>query len=316
METKKQARPRFVATHSSSSSSAEITPDSSSSPPSPPSTDPRSNENLDVGGPAPVNKRDSTHGLDQSSIEAPPPKTKSVLNLTSSTLSGIYSPTGYDANRDDSATPWGTGTQTPARSSSIDAKLKSWKSSGGTALSTSGDERKRRYSRRRSYQHPLPNHGVKQRSSYYTRIMFRTTILFVLGIAYGDVVLHLHDTNKVAPVRIENINRSSRWYLAFWGLSSVILGTLVPWLDQVSNNRKRDASEYDYDPQEEKAKENEEFEDSDTDGDGGDRNRNSLGAEWNPIVRSIGAFVGIAFAIFLMPRLYLIPRKGAFSSLA
>ena len=43
----------------------------------------------------------------------PPSRTRSILNLTSSTLFGIYSPTGYSNERDGTATPWGTGSETP-----------------------------------------------------------------------------------------------------------------------------------------------------------------------------------------------------------
>ncbi|KAI7680658.1 hypothetical protein KC353_g22026, partial [Hortaea werneckii] len=42
-----------------------------------------------------------------------PSRTRSILNLTSSTLFGIYQPTGYATDREDPSTPWGTGAETP-----------------------------------------------------------------------------------------------------------------------------------------------------------------------------------------------------------
>src|SRR5271155_3379447 len=72
--------------------------------------------------PSPNPERTSTELLDDRDEPGhTPSKTRSILNLTSSTLLGIYSPTGYGGPREDSSTPWGTGAQTPSLRSSIDA---------------------------------------------------------------------------------------------------------------------------------------------------------------------------------------------------
>jgi hypothetical protein len=208
-----------------------------------------------------------------------PSKTRSILNLTSSTLLGIYSPTGYEANREDISTPWGTGAQTPSHRRSVDGP--------GPGLPSEGvDERK-------------PKMDIIYRRSgfrnYYLPLFLRGVLLFVFGMAYGTIITHLHDEQELAPVRVEGFNRHSWSYLGLWGLSGMAMGSLLPWVDsaweshfgnkppvQSLHRRRRAAS-------------------SGPDNRGADRSsgrfNNNLGADWNPVVRSIGAFVGIAFAI-------------------
>lgn len=116
-----------------------------------------------------------------------------------------------------------------------------------------------------------------------------------MGTLYGVLVRHLHDDRQLAPVHVEGIIRPSRdWrYLTFWGVAGVAWGTLLPWVDTIwEEDVKGDASEdrdrkaklgFDRSPSPDVREE---------DGDDG-----FFGADWTPVVRSIGAFVGIAFAI-------------------
>ena len=126
--------------------------------------------------------------------------------------------------------------------------------------------------------------------------LFRSILLFGAGMAYGMIVTHLHDDQGLAPVKVGGIRRDSWRYLLFWGLAGVGLGTLLPVVDilladsvdvrQITKMEARNGKP------------------SEADGMAGmehKRPRSSsesgMGAEWNPVVRSIGAFIGIAFAI-------------------
>jgi hypothetical protein len=90
--------------------------------------------------------------------------------------------------------------------------------------------------------------------------------LFAFGVAYGAIVTDLHNSKKFSPSTVD-IDRYNPRYLVQWGLAGVVLGSLLPWLD------------------------------------GKDTGNGSIGAkiDWDPAVRSIGAFVGIAYAIRKLP---------------
>ena len=202
-----------------------------------------------------------------SNIDETPSRTHSILNLTSSTLLGIYSPTGYQADREEPSTPWGTGAETPA---SPPARLPIHQKKSSTAPSSTA-----------------------------TRMLslgLRSILLFALGMLYGLLVRHLHDDRQLAPFQVEGIIKpSSDWtYLLFWGVAGVALGSLLPWVDTlwsetmqspttIRNNKERSATP-DYGS-----------EDEELNSDG------IFGADWTPVVRSVGAFVGIAFAIVCCP---------------
>lgn len=204
---------------------------------------------------------------------------RSVLNLTSSTLSGIYTPSlsGTETSRDQPSTPTGDGDQT-FRNSIDDNKPP-----------VIGP-----YERPRLQRSPPSHQHHQSFLEYILPLGLRTTLLFSFGVAYGVIVSHLHDHQQVAPVQLEGIEQSSWRYLMAWGGVGVVLGGLLPWIDvlweevfggtievfaskpQVS--RPVDASE-DQEPRR-----------ASTTGSG-------LSADWHPSVRSIGAFIGIAFAI-------------------
>lgn len=100
-------------------------------------------------------------------------------------------------------------------------------------------------------------------------------LLFGFGLAYGVITVHLHDNHWITPVKLENIHYYDSWqYLGFWGLAGIALGNLLPWLDSwregVSDSKLASANE----------------EDSE------DRT-----PSWVTVARSVGAFVGIAFAM-------------------
>lgn len=190
-----------------------------------------------------------------------PSRTHSILNLTSSTLLGIYSP-GYD--RDESLTPFGTGAQTPLLYNT-----------SGLSLSSMAPNQ-----RRNSIVPPFKPQQKQDPVADAVRLGSRTILLFALGLGYGLLVRHLHDDRQLAPFQVEGIikPRNDWRYLAFWGVAGVALGSLLPWIDGffAGEEESVDATEI-------KKEE--------------DTSPGILSSDWTPVVRSIGAFVGIAFAI-------------------
>ena len=203
---------------------------------------------------------------------------RSVLNLTSSTLSGIYTPSasGIETSRDQPSTPKADGDQI-LRHSIDDNKPP-----------VLGPYERPQLQRLQSHQHH------QSFLAYILPLGLRTILLFSFGVAYGVIVSHLHDHQRVAPVQLEGIEQSSYRYLMAWGVVGVLLGGLLPWIDvlweEVSG---RDIGIFTSKPQD--------LRPADASEDQGARPASrlgsGLGADWNPVVRSIGAFIGIAFAI-------------------
>lgn len=270
-------------------------PSPTESPPSTPPSD--TNENDSANRPRLNTTASGNESL--SNAEPPPSRTRSILNLTSSTLFGIYSPTGFNDREEQSHTPWGTGAGTPVSpypdsraSSSLNLQeVEAW----------SRDRSQRRRSSvlpasslttgkqvvRPDQPKPRKVH-IRKKSSQELLVPFlgRTIVLVAVGVCYGLLIGQLHDRQQIAPVRIDSIDRTSPYYLGGWALAAVALGQVMPWLDSFWAGEDG-------------------VSDSKMNGHGGretrrtDRSRGHVfGApQWNDLVRSIGAFVGIAFAI-------------------
>ncbi|KAI4154469.1 MAG: hypothetical protein LQ341_000359 [Variospora aurantia] len=209
-------------------------------------------------------------------------QTRSFLNLTSSTLFGIYAP--CDSPKDGSSTPSANGFDTTGpRPGSVD------------------DNRPPvigAYDKPQRHRRPSQPHATVR--NYYRPLVLRTILLFLFGVAYGSIVTHLHDTQGIAGVKVEGIDRYTWRYLAFWGVAGVLLGRLLPWIDifwertlgEGTRATESTAIAEDNGPGRES---------QDGDERSGKGFENVLGADWTPAVRSIGAFVGIAFAIRKLP---------------
>lgn len=208
-------------------------------------------------------------------------RTRSILNLTSSTLFGIYAPS--DSPKDGYSTPWGTGSETPA--------LKPAADDNRPPIIGAYDQ---------PHLHRRPSHPHITMGNYYVPFVSRTILLFLFGVAYGTIVTHLHDNQNIAPVKVEGIDRHTWRYLAFWGVAGVLLGRLLPWIDifwERTLGDTDDGAQHWSASEDARSQEgsDDECERLNT------RFEGVLGADWTPAVRSIGAFVGIAFAIVRAP---------------
>jgi Insulin-induced protein (INSIG) len=200
-------------------------------------------------------------------------RTRSVLNLTASTLFGIYSGTGTEGSREEMSTPWGTGAQTPSHRRSMD--------------DYSPDASRPVLSEYFSKPPPRPRKRRTGFKGYYGPLAMQTTLLFGFGVAYGSIVTHLQESRKITPIPVPGVKQNSASYHVSWGLIGVLLGNALPLVDHFwqetfvddasGKNPRRPRSSSD------------QIRASLADGD--------LGPIWYSAVRSIGAFVGIAFAV-------------------
>ncbi|KAK4176217.1 insulin-induced protein-domain-containing protein [Triangularia setosa] len=224
----------------------------------------------------------------------------SLLNLTGSTLLGIYSPSLTPGIKGDTVdTPsWenNNDTQTPGPLQSPDP--------GDIDEQTLKLIKKRRD----SSSHINNNHiRTSIRTSYFpsltptadllappdppsqAQIIFsialRASLLFALGLGYGILVTRLpRAQNNDSPSTEESLD----WrYLIFWGASGVLLGCLLPWFDQffipaANKNGKLSPKQLPSSPQQQQQNEREERQQE---------------ADYVLVIRSIGVFVGIVFAI-------------------
>lgn len=183
-------------------------------------------------------------------------RTGSIMNLTSSTLYGIYSPTAFEGSRDESS-PWGTEAQTPT--TELPNPIRKPEGSDGVA---------RQMTRSRL------SHGLFR--GVILPQTLKSALLFGFGVVYGIITIHLHENHWITPVKLENTHfYGSLEYLGLWGIAGVALGNVLPWLDTFSEDGGVDDS---------KASRNEEETEERT-------------RSWVAAVRSVGAFVGVAFAM-------------------
>ena len=212
-----------------------------------------------------------------------PSRTRSVLNLTSSTLFGIYSPGDGDREREDisqGTTPWGTGSQTPLTPATPGRTFVEDKK----APVIGGFERPQM---RRA-----PSHHKARLTSLLPQYALRGIILFGVGMAYGVLVTHLHESQELTPIKLEGIDRRSWEYLVSWGVAGLVLGSLLPRVDTFFG----DVLEEEH-GKTTRGKTSPEEKDGNNAASSSPLSQSSLGADWFPAVRSIGVFVGIAFAI-------------------
>lgn len=194
-------------------------------------------------------------------------RSSSAMNLASGALYGIYGPTATGKNGVfEGDTPWGTGAQTPleigsvGRRAPLQRRRSSWRSVDSGA-------------------HKDPLHTLSAGS-----LVVRGLCLFGLGVGYGVLLSRFQDSSPWLSGNsfAENINLSTDWKnLAFWGVAGVAWGAGMPWLDKLW-----------YDTFGEDGEEIEMANETDLLSGGED-----LTTDWALVMRAIGAFVGIVFAI-------------------
>ncbi|KAA8649074.1 hypothetical protein EYZ11_003707 [Aspergillus tanneri] len=188
----------------------------------------------------------------------------SIMNLTSPTLFGIYSPTAFEGSRDESS-PWGTEAHTPVTES---PRLPQPKSEGPDRFALQ---------RTRS----RLTHGLFL--GVILPLVAKSALLFGFGIVYGVITIHLHENHWITPVKLENAHYYGSFeYLAFWGLAGIALGNVLPWLDLFSEEAVVDSGR----PKQWSSS---------------DQSTEERTLSWVAVVRSVGAFVGIAFAMRRLP---------------
>ncbi|CDM27798.1 hypothetical protein DTO013E5_8831 [Penicillium roqueforti] len=191
-------------------------------------------------------------------------RTGSVMNLTSSTLYGIYSPTAFDGADRDESSPWGTEANSPESEFPPEQSQRE-------AEKSAIEPRQMSLRRTRS----RLSHGMFR--GVILPQALSSVLLFGFGLAYGVITVYLHDNHWITPVKLENIHYYDlSQYLVSWGLAGVVLGNLLPWLDgEVESDSELASTDED---------------------ESGDRT-----PAWVAVARSVGAFVGIAFAMRRLP---------------
>ncbi|KAK8041956.1 hypothetical protein PG993_006479 [Apiospora rasikravindrae] len=207
-------------------------------------------------------------------------RAQSVKNLTSSTLFGIYSPstTGI-ATQDEPSTPWGMESPT----GQISAE--------DLAYSLQKNPTHMHVERRRSSQHPPPPlREPLSKPVMAFHLALRATLLFGLGILYGALVARFQDRRKYATFQMEDpITQQPTYdlrYMAFWGVSGVVLGGLLPLFDGLWEDMCGQDS----------AVEDDDLLDPTRDGEAVLKGTTSS-TDWALVARGIGAFIGIVYAI-------------------
>lgn len=220
----------------------------------------------------------------RSNRSPPPSRTRSILNLTSSTLLGIYSNATDGGSGQELNTPWGTGAQTPnySQRASIETdrlQIPSFPFSDGSTKSRVTRKPPRRTLR-----------------SYYIPLISQTIMLFGFGMGFGALVTHVNNTSKISPMPVPVNSANSLYYQLAWGIMGVVLGNALPQIDLFFDDEDAVGDGYDAKPPQyqrirtlsgtsQSGKERPSLAD------------NGLGPVWYSTVRSIGAFVGIAFAL-------------------
>lgn len=237
----------------------DLTPSTGSSrPATPPTGDDSSNA-------------DSSSAKEQDDLSSAD-RSRSIFDLTSPALLGIFSPTALEG----STSPGGTGAQTPT------TRLNGAISQDGEfeiAAEKAATELRNRVER----PHIPRKHGFR---GYVLPLIRRSVLLFIFGMAYGVIITHLHDDPRVTPFTMENTVAFGSWqYMAFWGMGGVALGNLLPWFDGAWENAFGADSRTPEYPQATQST----F--------GSAPSSRLTNTDWIPMVRGIGAFVGVAFAI-------------------
>ncbi|KAL4808983.1 insulin-induced protein-domain-containing protein [Aspergillus unguis] len=188
----------------------------------------------------------------------------SIMNLTSPTLYGIYSPTAFEGTRDEDSA-WGTEAEIhPSSPDSPKVQPTLGRTESAAVLRT-----------RSRLSHGLFRGVILPQT-------IRSALLFAFGVVYGIITIHLHENHWITPVKLDYTHfYGSGEYLGFWGLTGVAIGNVLPWLDSYLDGAVGRTTQVKQSSSDEGSTE--------------------LSLSWPAVVRSVGAFVGIAFAMRRTP---------------
>jgi hypothetical protein len=116
-------------------------------------------------------------------------------------------------------------------------------------------------------------------------------LLFGAGAGYGLLVTHLHKTQQITPLPVMDVERNPLYYQLLWGVLGVLLGNALPLVDSFW---KTSTSGHQFMTSSSRTPDKlgtTEIQDTSSTLEAG------LGPLWYSAVRSIGVFVGIAFAV-------------------
>lgn len=200
--------------------------------------------------------------------------------LTGSTLSGIYSPgiSGYPASSNGEAIEEDDTISTTIRRGSVDEQM---------YLLMRGRQNSLLMRRRSS---ALSTRSGQSNQNISWALGMRTALLYALGMGYGALLSRLSTEQNWAPFHMEGMIKPNYdgGYLAAWGLFGVVLGSLLPWFDgkwekMVERGAEEEMPVFD--------------------------SNDDPGTDWALVIRGIGAFAGIVFAIvggFLICPIYFV----------
>ncbi|KAL8417717.1 hypothetical protein RB594_001387 [Gaeumannomyces avenae] len=247
-------------------------------------------------------------------------RAQSIMNLTSSTLFGIYSPTttgpgpgggfgsSYTYNdRDESGTPWGAGAESPREHDPEERDRNEALDRLRERLGVPPKSHTRGPAAAATYAMPLspalppePQAPAADaavptsRSGLVLSLAAKAVLLFALGVGYGMLVCRLQDEHgsgmhhegrqsggSFFPAKGSQDSR----YVAFWGFSGVLLGSLLPWFDHFWD--RTFGSDRQSAPGHAPG--------------GAESDSNRPDTEWALVIRGVGAFAGIVFAIRKLP---------------
>jgi len=105
--------------------------------------------------------------------------------------------------------------------------------------------------------------------------MLKNLVLFLFGVAYGGLVSRLHSSKNVPTAHLAQstnpiLDGISYIYLATWGVAGMAMGNLLPFIDGLTARTRQEME-----------------------------GKSAVG--WNDVIRSIGSFAGVAFAIRKLP---------------
>jgi hypothetical protein len=214
---------------------------------------------------------------DSAAAASPISRNTSSMNLNSSTLYGIYADTdrGPDRLLTDGDTPWGADAQTPLRRSSTDdATYEIMRFRSG-------------HRRGRSMDTAIHHSGPRPTAATALSLVVRGGVLFGLGVGYGIILLtRFRDSSQwpTVPFREGLVQTGYEWgTLILYGVAGVLLGIAMPWADGVWGDALGDEEDEDVDVTIVSDPNAVESPGHTTDG--------------VLVMRAIGAFVGIVFAI-------------------